>query len=266
MLRKRLIIIIRSLILIIIFSIISSLTSNRIALPIKRLSAIVGEIKHGNLESRAELDATGEILDLQKGINSMSETLQHSRETMKSEIQKATESLQNANRELAKKNIKLVIAEKTAVDASHSKSQFLANMSHEIRTPLNGIIGFTDFLKKTELSIDQREQLDIIDSCSKSLLNIINDILDFSKAESGNLQVNNEPLNLNNLIDEIINITTPDAHQKDLIIGYVIYDDVNPNIISDEQKIHHILVNLISNAIKSHILQWSITLNPSQTL
>ncbi|MCF6230497.1 MAG: ATP-binding protein [Gammaproteobacteria bacterium] len=239
-----------TLIAIIIFSIIAHISSNRIARPIHKLSTLTRKIEQGDLSTRSPLDGSGEIRDLQSGINSMSDALFNSHEKMQQEITKATSSFKKANTELKNKNIKLAVAEQSALDASRAKSQFLANMSHEIRTPLNGMIGFAKLLQKTKLSPIQSNYISIVQRSSHSLLNIINDILDFSKAESGNIDVDNSSVNLYDLIDNVINIVTPAAHEKDLILSYIIYDDVTPNIISDEQKIHHILLNLMSNAIK----------------
>ncbi len=239
-----------TLIAIIIFSMIAHISSNRIARPIHRLSTLTRKIEQGDLSTRSPLDGSGEIRDLQSGINSMSDALFNSHEKMQREITKATSSFKKANTELKNKNIKLAVAEQSALDASRAKSQFLANMSHEIRTPLNGMIGFATLLQKTKLSSIQSNYISIVQRSSHSLLNIINDILDFSKAENGNINIDNTSVNLYDLIDNVINIVTPAAHEKDLILSYIIYDDVSPNIISDEQKIHHILLNLMSNAIK----------------
>ncbi len=239
-----------TLIAIIIFSIIAHINSNRIASPIHQLSTLTRKIEQGDLSTRSPLDGSGEIRDLQSGINSMSDALFNSHEKMQQEITKATASFKKANTELKNKNIKLAVAEQSALEASRAKSQFLANMSHEIRTPLNGMIGFAKLLQKTNLSPIQSNYISIVQRSSHSLLNIINDILNFSKIENGNVHVDKTSVNLYDLIDNVINIVTPSAHEKDLILSYIIYDDVTPNIISDEQKIHHILLNLVSNAIK----------------
>lgn len=135
-----------------------------------------------------------------------------------------------------------------------SKDLFLANMSHEIRTPLNGIVGFNQLLMQTRLNSTQRGYLVSMNQCSIQLMKIINDIIDFSKLSSGNMKVSQECFSIQNLINNIHETMKSRLGNKKQRFMYVIDVDVPEFIISDQQKITQIIINLVSNAINyTHI-------------
>lgn len=147
-------------------------------------------------------------------------------------------------------NIELDIARKEALQASQIKSEFLANMSHEIRTPLNGVIGFCKLLMKTATEPRQHEYLTTIAKCSESLLKIINDILDFSKIESGKLVLEQVAFNLADLVEEVLTMLSPQAHEKNLELTHIFYIDTQRLHKGDPLRIKQVLTNLVNNAIK----------------
>ena len=134
--------------------------------------------------------------------------------------------------------------------AKKAKSIFLANMSHEIRTPLNAIIGFSDILVKSDLQKDAKEYSRIISRSAESLLDIIDDVLDISKIESGKIDIEKEPFPISIFIENIIELFSIRAHEKNIRFIYNCDPTIPYSIISDSTRLRQVLSNLLSNAIK----------------
>lgn len=144
----------------------------------------------------------------------------------------------------------LTQARQLAIQANEAKSIFLANMTHEMRTPLNSILGMIEILSETKLNSDQEQPLQIAQSNCEALLGIISDILDFSKIEKGEMIVENYPLDLRHLLDEVITMFTPRLRSKGLTFQLSIEKSLPQAIWGDTLRLRQILVNLITNAIK----------------
>ncbi len=145
---------------------------------------------------------------------------------------------------------KLEEATRAANAAAKAKAEFLATMSHEIRTPMNGVIGMTDVLLHSELTPEQFEYVDTIRTSGETLLTIINDILDFSKIESGKLLLDERPFDLVTCLEDVYDLLSFKAKEKDLDLLYLIDPAIPRTIQGDDVRLRQVLLNLAGNAVK----------------
>ena len=166
------------------------------------------------------------------------------------EAQKIEMSAQSS--ELLEQNRELEMQKNLLSEASKLKTTFLSNMSHELRTPLNSVIALSGVLNRrlaNKIPVDEYSYLEVIERNGKHLLSLINDILDISRIEAGREEIEITEFSSKNLIEEIVSMIHPQAHQK----GIELIQKPNGHDVpftSDYNKCRHILQNLISNAVK----------------
>lgn len=145
----------------------------------------------------------------------------------------------------------LEAARELAENANKTKSAFLANMSHEIRTPLGAILGFSELLKNNELSPAIRDQyIETISRSGESLSRIIDDILDLAKVEAGRLDIEHINFSFPELINEVIDLLSQKAQQKNINLNLHIDQNVPRYLYSDPARLRQIFINIIGNAVK----------------
>ncbi|MBL8089357.1 MAG: GAF domain-containing protein [Anaerolineales bacterium] len=133
------------------------------------------------------------------------------------------------------------------------KSSFLANMSHELRTPLNSILGFTDVMLEGldgPLTPNMDNDLRLINKNGQHLLHLINDVLDMAKIESGKMNLIIEKFNIQEIFEEVISITSPQASEKKLTLKIDTKSDHDVEVNADRTRIRQVMINLVNNALK----------------
>ncbi len=202
--------------------------------PLKNLESMAGEISEGNLEARVDLSTGDEFEKLGNTFNFMAERLSQRRSILEEKISQATSELTEANREL-----------KTL---DKMKSDFLATISHELRTPLTAVRGGVDYLNRTIKEEKNRSYLSLIDKNLTRLIRLVTELFDFTRIEAHKVEWSFERENLSGLVQEVIEIISPLATEKEMMIHYQYPGDIYSEM--DLERIEQVLVNLIENGIK----------------
>ncbi len=138
------------------------------------------------------------------------------------------------------------------LETTRLKSLFLANMSHELRTPLNAVIGFADLLQAGAIPVDSpkhQQYLGHIGTSGRHLLQLINDVLDLSKIEAGKFEFSPEPVQLQALVQEVVDVQQTSIQRKGLSVSTEL-DGTLTGLVLDGTRLKQVLYNYLSNAIK----------------
>jgi signal transduction histidine kinase/CheY-like chemotaxis protein len=139
-----------------------------------------------------------------------------------------------------------IIAEET----TNAKGLFIASVSHEIRTPMNIILGTTALMLNDNPKSTHLKYLQTLKKSGENLLNLINDILDISKIEAGKLEIEYEPVSIQEIFENIFTLMEQTAKDKGLKLDYLIDKKIDFHILIDPLRLTQIITNLVSNAIK----------------
>ncbi|MGL4821003.1 MAG: sensor histidine kinase, partial [Bacilli bacterium] len=147
-------------------------------------------------------------------------------------------------------NQELQYSQKEQLKSERLKTELITNVSHDLRTPLTSIITYTDLLKSTHITEEERKgYIDIIDKKSKRLKLLIDDLFEVSKMVSGAIELKKEKINISQLLqqslaehDEQINVANLDVRINS--------SDVPLFVMVDGRKFWRLFDNLILNITK----------------
>ena len=153
-------------------------------------------------------------------------------------------------RDLRQSSEDLMREKDRAEDALQVRSAFLANLSHDVRTPLAGILGSVELALQRSPDAELADLLSTTQGSAEALLHCLNDLLDLSKIEAGNLQLDDEPFELEERLGSALRALVPQAESKGLRLTCSFAPDVPRTIYGDRLRFGQILNHLVGNAIK----------------
>jgi len=187
---------------------------------IRRLIGVIEEFRDGNLKSRARIRTKDEIGKVSGAFNEMANQIEENIET----IQKY----------------------------DTQRREFIANMSHDLRTPLTSIGGYIETLqiKGDRATSDEMERyLGIIEKNTSFISNMIADLLELSKLESGQIKMNFQPIQFDELVSDVVMGFTPLIEKKNIQLTLNAPDEIE-QLRLDHHQIERVIQNLYKNAVK----------------
>lgn len=177
-------------------------------------------------------------------------------EQKKQQLEHQTEELSRQNKMLTQQNEKITrqkaqlsrMARKVQ-ELTLDKIAFFTNITHEFRTPITLIIGPIERALKLSYNPQVIEQLNFVERNSKYLLSLINQLMDFRKVESGKFNIAKTKGNFMKFISTLLTPFEVFAGERNISIKSYFHME-SPEIMYDEEAMHKVITNLISNAIK----------------
>ena len=205
------------------------------------------------------MDSVGVILNMISSTMRTEELLQEVKrsnaelEAQAKELEEKAKLLEVKNQEVELASLSLEEKAEQLSLISKYKSEFLANMSHELRTPLNSLLILSKMLAENKQGNLQPEQVKFattVYSAGCDLLALINEILDLSKVEAGKMPIEPKHVRMNEVQESLEQTFRPVAEHKGLKFTIDMDADVPKTIFTDTIRLHQILKNLLSNAMK----------------
>jgi PAS domain S-box-containing protein len=136
--------------------------------------------------------------------------------------------------------------------ANRAKGAFLDMMSHELRTPLQATLGYSEFLLAAPvdtLTSEQRQDIGYIHRASQRMIAMVNQLLDLSRSDAGRLNLEVEPVDLAEVVEQVRQDVAPQAAEKAIELRIAL-PAMLPQVLGDEERLRQVLLNLVGNAVK----------------
>jgi signal transduction histidine kinase/DNA-binding response OmpR family regulator len=235
-----------------------------IALQAAKSKARLQELLEETQAQAEELQAQhSELENLNTELEAQAQKLQASEEELKvqqeelmqsnSELEERSRLLEERNQQIAERNLQIQQKAAELEQSTRYKSEFLANMSHELRTPLNSILLLSRLLSENNeknLTSDQVEYAQVIQTSGNGLLSLIDEILDLSKIEAGKMELEYQQVSVQDIQTEMQQLFGPIANDKKVALDIQVGANVPEAIETDKLRLEQILRNLLSNALK----------------
>jgi signal transduction histidine kinase/CheY-like chemotaxis protein len=130
------------------------------------------------------------------------------------------------------------------------KNEFVSMVSHELRTPMHAVIGMTDLLLRQGLGPREREYVQALHRSGESLLAVINDILDLSRIEAGRFELEQAPLDVRGVVEDVTLLLTQSAQRKGVQVRCQVDSTIPAKLTGDGHRLRQVLMNLVGNAVK----------------
>lgn len=167
-------------------------------------------------------------------------------------FEKTWQAQQELERKVEERTLQLSRALEEIKEISKRKTDFISAVSHELRTPLTSIKGYTAILlseKLGKLPLEIKERLERINRHSDELTKLVNDLLDISRIESGKISMKLEPLNLKDIVKDVMELMNVQLKEKELEFNIELTPEIE-YVLADRQQLERVFMNLIGNAIK----------------
>ena len=209
------------------------------------------QVQHNELENiNTELEAqTQKLQASEEELKVQQEELMQANQ----EMEERSRLLEERNQMIAERNVEIKKKAEELEITTKYKSEFLANMSHELRTPLNSVLLLSRLLSdnnEKNLTPQQIEYAEVIQSAGQGLLLLIDEILDLSKIEAGKMEMEINKVSVSEITSDLQTLFEPVAKEKNIEFNIQVNEDVPGMIDTDKMRLEQVLKNLVSNALK----------------